>query len=138
MINKHKNLILFVLFVSVLAPASLLLRFVTSDVNPFLNDSDIYWVEDATKSFIRKNKKMPENWADLRNYQLYQAVEGIEYRIEINFDFMKSVNTGIEIPSLMDDNARKTVWLYRFYKAPKARINQESIIDEFIQNCVHE
>ena len=103
-----------------------------SMANPFQIDADMSWIEDHTKSFIGIHKRMPESWNELKNHEWYSSIDGIETRVEINFNLMKSANAGniMLLPQFWND-ARKEVWVYRFYSHPKIPKNQERIMADF-------
>jgi len=99
-------------------------------------DADMNWVEDNTRGFIGINKRLPENWDELANQEQtfsHPPIDGIESRVEVNFEFMKNVNSGNRevLPPYWSD-ARKKVWVYRFNSHPKRPGNQERIIADFL------
>jgi len=104
-------------------------------VDAFQNDFDMCWIEDNTTTFIMKHKRLPESWEELWLYNIYRHNEsvGIESRVEVNFDFLKGINTGklngTVLPPKWSD-ARKEIWVYRLHRFPKA-INQEQVMADF-------
>ena len=104
-------------------------------VKVFRNSSDIDWVLDHTRLFIRTNKKMPENWSELKDCEFYKAIDGIESRIEVNFELLKRINTGEMSLAPINANNKTELWIYRFYRFPNVR-GQKKIIDELVETIV--
>ena len=139
--TRKRKMVLGCFLVCMLALVSLALMVLffgwTPSLQVFRVHSNLSWVEDHVSWFIGKNKRMPENWDELKElakevgYDPYISSHDIDSRIEINFEFMKRVNACDyeAVPRYWSDK-RKEFWVYRLIDEPK-RFNQERIMADF-------
>ena len=83
---------------------------------PFRFDSDLCWLDDSLTRYIEAKKRFPENWEELKNNAskeaLYAPIEGIESRVDLNFELMKKINLGEVACMKAKDNDEN--WAFRY------------------------
>ncbi|MDR3108395.1 MAG: hypothetical protein LBU65_01730 [Planctomycetaceae bacterium] len=101
--------------------------------NPFRNEADYCWCEDSISLFISEHKKMPTSWAELKEnakqHFLYDPIQGIETRVEMNFDLFANLSEW-QNEKLNVDNV-ETIWFFRFYNKPDT-INPQKMLNNYL------
>jgi len=96
----------------------------------FKRDSDYHWVHDCTKFYIVQKKQFPENWNELlsfSNEHMYQPIDGITDRVEINFRLFTELNQNNCTMDIMNESS---IWIFR-WADNKRGIHQDRLAEYF-------